>query len=140
MTENPAAVALVKEHEKALGLTSFKFSSSGYPDMGNGRYASTLSYADWYSFANAQRAHYKYVEEYTPVAVLHGLAGIYFPLYSSILGAVWLVGKETLSSRYMSGGPEARYGGLAAFHALATLGFFGLSIAGGLKLAGLVSF
>lgn len=100
----------------------------------------TLPYADWYAFGNAQRAHYKYVEEYTPVALLHGLAGVYFPGYASILGVAWLVGKESLSSNYIKGGPENRYSGFSAVHAFATLGMFSLTIAGGLKLAGIVTF
>ena len=35
----------------------------GYPDLGQGRYSDKLSQRDWEDLANAQRAHYNYVEQ-----------------------------------------------------------------------------
>ena len=35
----------------------------GYPDIGYGRYSDKLSDKDWQDLANAQRAHYNYVEQ-----------------------------------------------------------------------------
>ena len=43
--------------------------------MGNGRYAATLSYKDWLAFNNAQRAHYKVVEDVVPVVILQVCSG-----------------------------------------------------------------
>ncbi len=107
--------------------------------MGNGRYAATLSYKDWLAFNNAQRAHYKIVEDIVPSVVLQTLSAVYFPRASAALAVAWIVGKHTFSTNYVAGGPENRYSSVAALHMVATLGWLGLSVAGALKLSGLIT-
>ena len=115
-----------------------KFSNNGYPDMGNGLYAKTLSYKEWYEFNLAQRAHYNLVESFPSALGLHFLGGLYFPIPSASLAVLWIVCRHIWSINYKKGGPEARYNGIAAGHALALLGWFGMGVAGGLKLSGLL--
>lgn len=136
-TKNKGALALQDEHKKAF--PDSKFSASGYPDMGMGRYSDSLSYAEWYSFANMQRAHYKVVEDLPANIVLQTLASVYFPKSAAALALVWIAGRHTLSSNYKTNGPEARYGGIAGTHMLVSVAWLAMAVAGGLKLSGLVS-
>ena len=69
---SPAGLALQAEHKAAVG-DAIKFSTSGYPDMGSGRYAATLPYAAWLKFGMAQRAHYNLVEVFAPTLGLQVL-------------------------------------------------------------------
>ena len=185
--------ALRDEHNAALGA-SIKFSNSGYPDMGNGRYAATLSYKSWYDFNNQQRAHYNLIENFagasasSPIALapvrkraqsatpsrargpthplraiispqlpltltpnplmcvcvgalsLQVLAGLFFPRVSSGLAVLWIGARHIWATNYIKGGPENRYGGLAGLHIVSVLGWLGMAVAGGLKLAGVVTY
>jgi hypothetical protein len=56
---------LLEEHKKHTGEAMIN--KTGYPDMGNGRYAAHLSYGQWLDFNNAQRAHYNMIEGSGPV-------------------------------------------------------------------------
>jgi hypothetical protein len=60
--------------------TKYQVSEEGYPDMGNGKYSTKLSYNDWLYFNNAQRVHYNYLENITLIVVYAALAGLYYPL------------------------------------------------------------
>jgi glutathione S-transferase len=61
-------------------------SQNGYPDMGNGRYAAKLSYADWHNFNNAQRVHYNFIENITSYVIFIIIASLFFPSEASIIG------------------------------------------------------
>ena len=54
-------------HQEAFGTD---ISPGGYPDTGNGFYADKLSYKDWYTFNNWQRAHLNFWETIAPVFTL----------------------------------------------------------------------
>lgn len=68
------------------------------------------------------------------------MAGVYFPATASALSIIWIVARHSWSRDYITGGPEARYSGIGGLHAVAVLSWFGMSVAGGLKLAGLIKF
>lgn len=85
-------------HDKEVGTT---FSSSGYPDMGNGLYSKTLSYADWYKFSNMQRAHYNLIESYPSAITLQIIAGLYFPKTAAALSFVWIGARHAWATNYM---------------------------------------
>ncbi len=65
----------------------------GYPDMGNGRYAESLTYAEWFKFNNYQRTHYNYLESLTPVIIWILISCAYKPLAAAILGYIYLIGR-----------------------------------------------
>lgn len=67
------------------------------------------------------------------------LSAVYFPRASAALAVVWVAAKHQASSNYIAGGPENRYASFAGLHALALLSWLGLSVAGGLKLSGLIT-
>jgi len=58
------------------------YPEEGYPDMGNGLYASKLDEEDWVTFNNAQRAHYNYLEGVASILALE-----VFPTFVSSLRA-----------------------------------------------------
>ena len=111
---------------------------AGYPDHGNGRYSAALSYRAWLDMNNGQRAHYNLVEAAVPLMTLHLMAGVYWPVASAAIMPVYIIARHIWSTNYMSGGPEARYNSVAVLHQLAFLSWFGMTIAGGIKLTGLI--
>jgi hypothetical protein len=142
--KTPAAEKLAEEHKKALGdskddKTVPKFSSNGYPDMGSGRYASTLSYKAWFDFNNAQRVHYNLVENLPSIIALHLVAGVYFPRAAAAAAVPWLVARHMWGVNYVAAGPEGRYNNIAALHQLCTLAWFGMAVAGSLKASGVLT-
>jgi len=108
--------------------------------MGNGRFAATLSYADWYHFNNAQRAHYNLVESLPSVLGLHLLSGICFPKITAASSLLWLVSRYAWASNYSKDGPDARYRVLSSLHLLCIIGWLGGSVASGLRVAGFLKF
>lgn len=137
--ESEKVKAIRDNHEEELkkeAAPAPKFSASGYPDMGNGRYAATLSYKQWFAFNNAQRAHYKVIETFTPALGLNLLSGIYFPKTSAALSVLWIIAQHIWARNYMQGGAENRYASIAGLGTVSMLGWLGLTVAGGLKLIG----
>jgi hypothetical protein len=119
-----------KEFQASIG-------HGGYPDMGNGRYSSKLSYGAWYKFNCAQRAHYNLIEMATSIIVFIVVAGFYFPTFAAGCGAFWVVGREIYSFGYISGGANGRMVG-AGISDLALLVAFGAAVYGTLGFAGLI--
>ena len=58
--------------------------------MGTGRFAALLPYDQWLAFANAQRAHYNYVEGAASAIFLTVGAGLYNPRVAAMLGAAYV--------------------------------------------------
>lgn len=98
--------------------------------MGCGRYAAKLSEADWLHFNNAQRAHYNFVEGVATYIVMILAAGIYYPIYASIMGVLVLVGRMLFAIGYVSAGANGRLAG-ALLVDVALLGLLGLSLCSG---------
>ena len=132
--ESKEAQAIQAEHQKEL--PNIKFSTSGYPDMGNGRYAATVSYSSWFKFNLAQRAHYRFMESFPALLGLHVLAGIYFPVASAALAPLYMWTYHVFGRNYVEGGPENRYSGLAAVQYVSILGWLFMAFAGSLKMIG----
>jgi len=112
-----------------------KLPRGGYPDMGTGRYAALLPYASWYRFANAQRAHYNYVESVASVLSFSLLGGLHYPRFAAGATAGYVVGREVYAYLYSKKGPGARSAG-ALILDVALLALFGSAVASGLKIAG----
>lgn len=83
----------------------------GYPDMGCGRYSQKLTEKEWEDFNNAQRAHYNFVEGVATYIVLILAAGVYYPVYASILGVAILVGRMIFAIGYVTAGAKGRLAG-----------------------------
>jgi glutathione S-transferase len=115
------------EHKQIFGKDIEK---GGYPDMGSGRYASKLTYEQWYKFNNAQRAHNNFVEFAPTTFVLLFVAGLYFPVPAAAIGLGVIIFRFVYAAGYASGGPAGRVIGALA-NDLCLLGLFGLSIASG---------
>lgn len=135
--KRPAVTALLEEHKKATGED--KLPSSGYPDMGNGRYAAALTYSEWFAVNNGQRAHYNGVESIA-VALASLLAGgAFFPRVAAGAGAAYIVGRELYATGYAAKGPSGRIAG-AGLVDLGLLVLVGTAIVGGLLHTGLIKF
>ena len=80
----------------------------GYPDMGCGVYSSKLSYADWYKFNNAQRAHMNFLESLVTFIIMFIIGGIKFPIVTSIVGLVYFLARLLYSVMYIRSGPQGR--------------------------------
>lgn len=76
--------------------------------MGNGRFAATLSYPEWYAFNNAQRAHYNLVENISGALTLHVLSGLFFPVPTAASAVLWIAARHVWASNYVKSGPNAR--------------------------------
>lgn len=76
--------------------------SSGYPDMGNGRYSDKLSYPDWLLFNKAQRVHLNYLENLPSILISLILAGTYSPQFAAINGFIYVFGRLLYSIFYMT--------------------------------------
>ena len=94
--------------------------------MGNGRYASKLSYKEWYEFNLAQRAHYNFVEWIASTIVLILITGLYFPIPGAALGLAIFIARLIYSIGYVYKGPKGRSIG-ALINDLAFLALFVLS-------------
>jgi uncharacterized membrane protein YecN with MAPEG domain len=110
-------------HEKEVGGKPAK---GGYPDMGNGRYSTDLSYDQWYTFNNYQRAHYNYMEQLTPTIIWILISIFYKPLAAAILGFIYFIGRIFYSIGYLKS-PNSRLIGALIIDA-AFLGLFILSL------------
>ena len=97
-----------QEHQEAFGCSPDPY---GNPDNGNGYYAEKLTYKQWYDFNNGQRAHYNFLETFTPLAVMHFICAINLPFLAMICGFGCVLGKILYSVGYMSGGPQGRIAG-----------------------------
>ena len=82
----------------------------GYPDMGDGRYAEGLTYAEWFKFGNYQRAHYNYLEQLTPVIVWILIGCAYKPLAAAILGYVYIIGRIFFAVGYWQNANKRSFG------------------------------
>jgi len=96
--------------------------------MGSGLYSSKLTYEQWFTFNNQQRAHYNFVEFAPSTFVLLFISGIYFPIPSAIIGLVLAISRVIYSIGYASGGPSGRLIG-ALGNDFCLLGHLGLSFA-----------
>eukprot|EP00347_Sterkiella_histriomuscorum_P007599 403348298 len=110
-------------HEREVGGKAPAF---GYPDTGNGRYSTDLSYPDWFSFNNFQRVQNNFLEQITPMLVWIFIGSFYQPLASAILGFVYFFGRIFFSIGYCKS-PKHRIVG-AIICDLGYIGSFILSI------------
>ena len=88
------------EHEQYTGANIED--TSGYPDMGNGRYASKLDYNSWLYFNIAQRIHYNYLEHVASILMVTFLGGLNFPILASVFGFLYVFGRLLYTLFYQS--------------------------------------
>jgi len=80
----------------------------GYPDDGHGRFADRLSDAEWIEFNSYQRAHYNYLEHAPAILTNLLVSGLYYPRFTAVCGAVYIIGRTMYTIGYQSKGPEGR--------------------------------
>ena len=114
-----------EEHQAAFGSDA---PVGGLPDDGNGYYASKLSYGDWFTFNNWQRAHLNFLETIMPVAVMTFITSINQPLWACISIYTLVLGRLMYAVGYCKGGPKGRVAGAIvtdlALLAVAVGGFY----------------
>ena len=98
-------------HKTATGE---EIKKGGYPDVGSGVYSNKLSYADWYKFNNAQRAHQNYLEFAPSTYAFLLIGGIYFPIPSAAIGLGIFIARIIYAYGYVAGGPNGRLIGALA--------------------------
>lgn len=107
----------------------------GYPDMGSGRFSEKLSFDDWLTFNNYQRAHYNYVEGIASAIAFELLAGLFFPRVATLFGLIYIIGRVLYARGYRANGPKGRFTGSLMLD-LALVALFGSAVYGGFLLAG----
>jgi glutathione S-transferase len=85
---------------------------SGYPDMGQGRFADRLSDEDWITFNNAQRAHQNYLEALPLIITLVLVSGITYPRLAVFAAGLIIIGRQIYAGSYRKSGSKGRYNGL----------------------------
>jgi len=89
-----------EEHEQYTNANIEE--TSGYPDMGNGRYSAKLDYNSWLHFNIAQRIHYNYLEFVASILMVTFLGGLNFPILASSFGFAYAFGRLLYSIFYQS--------------------------------------
>jgi len=106
-----------------------------YPDMGCGRYANKLPMEDWITFNNYQRSHYHYIENITLVLIALLVAGLSYPKLATIMGIVYIVGRELFGIGYRMNNAKIRsLGGISS--EIVQIVFFIIAIMSGWNLGG----
>ena len=104
-----------------------------YPDDGNGRMGVKLNDTEWKRFASYNTVH-KLSMDYLPITTTMLLiGGIHYPIVSTVLGVVYIAGRQIFSIGYRASGPEGRYNGNAILK-IAVLGLFVTSATSCLKM------
>jgi uncharacterized membrane protein YecN with MAPEG domain len=109
----------------------------GYPDVGAGQFSQKLNVNDWMEFANAQRAHYNYLEGVASILTFLLISGLFFPRYTIVCGAVYIVGRIMYGIGYKSKGSRGRLPGVlildaGLFAAMGGAAYGAFTFAGGL--------
>jgi len=109
--------------------------------VGAARKKFDVPYPNMYSdkdpvFNCIQRAHQNTLENYPQFLVLLFVAGLQCPVYSSIAGLVWILGRIAYALGYYSGDPKNRMRGAFGYFGLFFL--LGTSIYSALKIIGLL--
>ena len=91
---------------------------SGYPDMGEGRFAEKLSYKNWVLLATSQRIAYNYLEQIPPLVFCTMVAGIKYWILATIFAGAHFVGRLAYSIGYSSSPRGRIFGSLLNFLSL----------------------
>lgn len=137
----PEGRALIADHAAALGVDAAaaeKAMVGGYPDVGNGRFAATLTHAEWLRFNDGQRAHYNYLEAAPAALTCLLVGGVHAPVLAAAAGATLLVGRELYAQGYVSKGPAGRSAG-GALSALSMLTLLGTAVYSTLKVTRVIN-
>ncbi|XP_068121524.1 glutathione S-transferase 3, mitochondrial-like isoform X2 [Hyperolius riggenbachi] len=97
-------------------------------NVGKARKKYGLKYPAMYSdkenvFNCIQRAHQNTLELYPAWLIFQLIAGLAFPLSSSVLGAIWVTSRFSYAHGYYTGDPEKRLKGAYGY-----IGLFGVVI------------
>ena len=65
----------------------------GYPDEGQGRFAKSLSFGDWYRFSRLNRAYLNYTEQVILFVLSILLCGLVWPIPAAWLGLLIMIGR-----------------------------------------------
>ena len=85
-----------------------KIQKGGYPDCGSGRYTMKAGYGAWMNFNAAQRGHLNYAENITQILAQILTAGIYFPITTTVIGAIYFLSRLGYAVGYRACGPKGR--------------------------------
>ncbi len=126
------------EAEHQAAFPGQKVPKGGFPDSGNGRYSQKLTYEQWYTFNNAQRTHYNYLESVTSVICWLLIGGIGYNWYAVGFGSAYLISRLIYTIGYSVIGPKGRFPGFLGSMICSTA-LFVLSIISPLRMAGVIT-
>lgn len=131
--KKPAVQKMSDEYKKHMGC---EIDKNGYPDMGNGQLGQHLEFSEWLDFANAQRMHYKYVEEAAPFLACSLATGLIYPRTVAAMVIVNVFGRTLWANAYTKLGSASRYSRGGMLYTFSSLGMFLLTISAGLGAVG----
>ena len=122
-----------EEHQK--DMPDSEPATGGWPDDGNGRYASKLSYVDWMNFNKRQRTHQNFVENLPVILTVLIIGGLLLPKTTMYIGFINVGARLLYTLLYIISGADARIIGALASNipinglAIATLVFAFIEVA-----------
>jgi uncharacterized membrane protein YecN with MAPEG domain len=120
-----------KEHREAFGEDS-KVPKNGYPDCGDGRYSSKLTYYQWFNFGNAQRVHQNNIEQLPIYLVNVLLGGLFNPRVAAVYGLLVLFARIEYTRGYLKSGANGRViGAIGAALSTVVFLFYNCWVVGG---------
>jgi len=84
------------------------YPKQGYPDTGEGRFSDKLTDDQWLQFANAQRAHYNFIEQLASALLSLLVGGLFYPRVCVVAGFAYLVGRVLYGIGYRRSGAKGR--------------------------------
>ena len=85
-----------------------KIQKGGYPDCGSGRYTMKAGYGAWMNFNAAQRGHLNYAENISQILTMFLTCGLYFPVATTGIGAIYFLARVMYAVGYKLAGPKGR--------------------------------
>ena len=98
------------DHSKAF--PEAKPIEGGYPDNGEGRYASNLSYKEWVEFCNHQRVHRNFIEQMPVILINLMIGGVFVPKTALFVSICVFVGRVIYTHQYITKGSNSRFVGV----------------------------
>ena len=95
-------------HVAAFGESADLRLPAGFPDDGNGIFANSLPYKDWYELNNTIRVFHNFVESLPQILGIILVSGVFYPQVTLIVAVINCLARPLYIYQYLNGGPNKR--------------------------------